>query len=384
MRPKADISIFIGYSESSRGFRIYNCRTKKIMETIHVKFDELTPMASECNNLEPRTNCMNFEDSSKDSQSVPSKTDLDNLFGLYEALEIVSSSAEQVATKQNSLVLNENADEYVQEDVADFDGIVFYNAPPTPVFKEAESSSTYKDPSNMHEFHNKHRSSDKWTKNHPIEQVIVSTIEPKNIKEAMLDHNKIKSMQDELNQFKRLDVWELVECSIGKNIITVKWIWKNKTDAENMVIQNKSHLVAKGYGQEEGIDFEESSAPVARLEAVRIFVAYAAHKNFLIYQMDVKTAFLNGPLKEEVFVRQPDGFVDLDFPNHVYHLKKAQYGLKQAPRAWFINHHEESLYVNHNILCVTPPNWVAAEYGSGGGLAVGLRRRERDIVKFFT
>ncbi|GJZ67219.1 retrovirus-related pol polyprotein from transposon TNT 1-94, partial [Tanacetum coccineum] len=212
----------------------------------------------------------------------------------------------------------------------------------------------------MHEFYQKHRSSDKWTKNHPIEQVIgdpskpvmtrnrlhtnlkvcmyaltVSTIEPKNIKEAMLDTSWIESMQNKLNQFKRLDVWELVECPIGRNIIVVKWIWKNKNDAENMVIRNKSRLVAKGYGQEEGIDFEESFAPVARLEAIRIFVEYAAHQHFPIYQMDVKTAFLNGPLKEEVFVRQLDGFVDPDFPNHIYHLKKALYGLKQAPRAWY-------------------------------------------------
>nr|GEX40225.1 retrovirus-related Pol polyprotein from transposon TNT 1-94 [Tanacetum cinerariifolium] len=111
----------------------------------------------------------------------------------------------------------------------------------------------------------------------------VSTIESKNIKEAMLDHSWIESMQDELNQFKRLDVWELVECPVGKNMIAVKWIWKNKTDAENMVIQNKSCLVAKGYHQEEEIDFEESFAPVALLGAVRIFVAYAAHKNFPIF-----------------------------------------------------------------------------------------------------
>ncbi|GJV48953.1 retrovirus-related pol polyprotein from transposon TNT 1-94 [Tanacetum coccineum] len=131
------------------------------------------------------------------------------------------------------------------------------------------------------------------------------------------------------------DAEELVECPIGRNIITVKWIWKNKTDAGNMVIQNKSCLVAKGYGQEEGINFEESFTPVARLEAVKIFVAYAAHKNFPVYQMDVKTAFLNSLLKEEVFVRQPDGFVDPDFPNHVYRLKKALYGLKQAHRVWY-------------------------------------------------
>ncbi|GJS65220.1 retrovirus-related pol polyprotein from transposon TNT 1-94 [Tanacetum coccineum] len=161
-------------------------------------------------------------------------------------------------------------------------------------------------------------------------QLTVSTIELKNIKEAMLDHGWIEFMQHELNQFKCLDVWELVECPIGRNRIKVKWILKNKTDAKNTVIQNKSCLVAKGYGQEEGIDFGESFAPVERLEAVRIFVAYTAHKNFPIYQMDVKTTFLNGPLKAEVYVCQPDGFLDRDFPNRVYRLKKALYGLKQA------------------------------------------------------
>ncbi|GJV30625.1 retrovirus-related pol polyprotein from transposon TNT 1-94 [Tanacetum coccineum] len=158
-------------------------------------------------------------------------------------------------------------------------------------------------------------------------------------------------MQDELNQFKRLDVWELVECPIGRNIIAVKWIWKNKTDAENTVIRNKSRLVAKGYGQEEGIDFEESFAPVSRLEAVRIFVAYAAHKNFPIYQMDVKRAFLNGPLKEKVFVRQPDGFVDPDFPNHVYRLKKALYVIME----YLVNISKRHAFgsLNEDILKIT-------------------------------
>ncbi|GJW30663.1 retrovirus-related pol polyprotein from transposon TNT 1-94 [Tanacetum coccineum] len=131
----------------------------------------------------------------------------------------------------------------------------------------------------------------------------VSTIEPKNIKEAMADHSWIESMQDKLNQFERLQVWELVPRPEGKNIIALKWLWKNKCDAENIVVQNKTRLVAKGYKQEEGIDFEESFAPVARLEAVRMFIAYAAHKNITIFQMDVKTAFLNGPLKEEVYVK---------------------------------------------------------------------------------
>ncbi|GKB50264.1 retrovirus-related pol polyprotein from transposon TNT 1-94 [Tanacetum coccineum] len=159
--------------------------------------------------------------------------------------------------------------------------------------------------------------------------------EPKNIKEAMADSAWIESMQEELHQFDRLDVWELVDRPLCKNVINLKWLWKNKRDEENTVIRNKSRLVAKGYAQKEGIDFEESFAPVARLEAVRLFIAYAAHKSFIVYQMDVKTSFLYGPLKEEVYVNQPDGFVDPYHPDKVYRLKKALYGLKQAPRAWY-------------------------------------------------
>nr|GFB64844.1 retrovirus-related Pol polyprotein from transposon TNT 1-94 [Tanacetum cinerariifolium] len=136
----------------------------------------------------------------------------------------------------------------------------------------------------------------------------VSRTELKNIKEAMANSAWIESMQEELHQFDRLD---------------------------NTIIPKKSCLVAKGYAQKEGIDFEESFAPVARLEAVRLFIAYAVHKSFTVYQMDVKTTFLYGPLKEEVFVNQPDGFVDPYHPDKVFRLKKALYGLKQAPRAWY-------------------------------------------------
>nr|GEZ69847.1 retrovirus-related Pol polyprotein from transposon TNT 1-94 [Tanacetum cinerariifolium] len=119
------------------------------------------------------------------------------------------------------------------------------------------------------------------------------------------------------------------------SVIRLKWLWKNKKNEDQTVIRNKAGLVAKGYAQEEGINFEETFAPVARLESVRLFVAYVAHKSFLIYQMDIKMEFLNGPLKEEVYVAQPDGFVDPDHPKKVYRLRKALYGLKQALRAWY-------------------------------------------------
>ncbi|GJR52160.1 retrovirus-related pol polyprotein from transposon TNT 1-94 [Tanacetum coccineum] len=172
----------------------------------------------------------------------------------------------------------------------------------------------------------------KWTKDHPLDNIIgelerpvstrlqlheqalfcyydafLSSVEPKTYKDALTQSCWIEAMQEELNEFERLEVWEL----------------------------NKTRLVARGYRQEEGIDFEESFAPVARLDAIRIFLAYAAHMNMVVYQMDVKTAFLNGILREEVYVSQPNGFMDQDNLNHVYKLKNALYGLKQAPRAWY-------------------------------------------------
>ncbi|GKA36767.1 retrotransposon protein, putative, ty1-copia subclass [Tanacetum coccineum] len=140
-------------------------------------------------------------------------------------------------------------------------------------------------------------------------------------------------MQEELNEFKRLEVWELIPHPDRVMIITLKWIFKVKLDELGGVLKNKARLVVRGYRQEEGIDFEESFAPVARLEAICIFIAYAAHMNMIVYQMDVKTRFLNGILRKEVYVSQPDGFIDQDNPNPVYKLKKALYGLKPAPRA---------------------------------------------------
>nr|GFC23306.1 integrase, catalytic region, zinc finger, CCHC-type, peptidase aspartic, catalytic [Tanacetum cinerariifolium] len=145
----------------------------------------------------------------------------------------------------------------------------------------------------------------------------VSTMEPKNVKEAMIDPAWIESMQEELLQFKRMDVWVLVSAPDNILPLTLKWIFKNKHDEEQMVIRNKSRLVVRGYRQEEGLDFEESFASVARMVAIRIFLAYAAHKSFTMFQMDVKTAFLYGSLKEDVYMCQPEGFIDADHPSHV-------------------------------------------------------------------
>nr|GEX00778.1 hypothetical protein [Tanacetum cinerariifolium] len=142
------------------------------------------------------------------------------------------------------------------------------------------------------------------------------------------------TMQEELNEFERLGVWELVPRPDKVMVITLKWIYKVKLDELGGILKIKARLVARGYRQEEGIDFEESFSPVARLKDIRISLAYAAQINMVVYQMDVKIAFLNGNLREEVYVSQPDGFVDPDNLNHVYKLKKALYGLKQAPRAW--------------------------------------------------
>nr|GEU37070.1 retrovirus-related Pol polyprotein from transposon TNT 1-94 [Tanacetum cinerariifolium] len=174
-----------------------------------------------------------------------------------------------------------------------FDENTFVNPFANPSTSAAESSSSqYVDPSNMHTFYQPYPHEFQWTKDHPIEQ---------NVKEAMTDPAWIESMQEELIQFKRLD----------------------------------SRLVVRGYHQEEGIDFKESFAPVARMEAIKTFLAYAAHKLFTVFQMDVKTAFLHSSLKEDVYGCKPEGFIDADHPSPVFKLKKALYGLMQAPSAWY-------------------------------------------------
>ncbi|GJZ21336.1 retrovirus-related pol polyprotein from transposon TNT 1-94 [Tanacetum coccineum] len=186
----------------------------------------------------------------------------------------------------------------------------------------------------------------KESKSHPLDNVIgnlnqrtlrsqaqdksnffcfLSTIEPKNINEALKDESWVMAMQEELNQFISNDVWELVPNPMYMTIIGTKWVYRNKLDKNRIVTRNKARLVAQGYNQQEGIDYDETYAPVARLESIRILLAYACALDFKLFQMDVKSAFLNGFISEEVYVVQPSGFIDFVKPNHVYRLKKALY-----------------------------------------------------------
>nr|GEU73947.1 hypothetical protein [Tanacetum cinerariifolium] len=368
---KGDIGFFIGYSANSVGYRVYNRRSKKIMETMNVTFDELSAMAFEQNssrpglqkaprtiyvalvlqNIQAPTASMSIQD------SAPAPTNSSNT---SVSPHNVDAPSQQHAQQLRNLTLSPTVSAIDNVPNAMFEGDLFVNPFATPSTESVVSSTQYVDPLNMHTFYQPYPYDYQWTKDRPLEQVIgepsrpvltrnqlktdadmciyaltVSIMEPKSVKEALTDPGWNESMQEELHQFIRLDVWDLVPSPEGIKPLTLKWFFKNKNDEENTIIRNKNHLVVRGYLEQEGIDFEESFTPVARMEAIRIFLAYAANKGFTMYQMDVKTAFLHGLLKEDVYVCQPEGFIDADHPSHVYKLKKALYGLKQAPRAWY-------------------------------------------------
>nr|GEV83027.1 putative ribonuclease H-like domain-containing protein [Tanacetum cinerariifolium] len=381
MKEKGDAYIFVGFSTQSGAYKVFNKRTRVIVETIHVNFDELPQMASDHVSSDPAPECQRMalkQDSLslgtlcqdnviQADRTITTLNELDLLFSLMfdELLNgsskvVLKSSVVSIADAPNQSQQHTTPLNTPKTPAPTFENDEFINILCTSVQDRGETSSCHVYSSNMYTFYQHHPSEHRWTKDHPLEQVIgnlsqsvrtrrqlesdgemcmfaltMSRTEPKNIKEAMVDSDWIESMQEELHQIDRLEVWELVDKPLCKNVINMKWLWKNKRDEENTVIRNKSLLVAKGNTQKEGVDFEESFGPVARLEAVRLFIAYAAYKSFTVYQMDVKTMFLYGPLKEEVYVNQPDGFVDPYHPDKVYRLKKALYGLKQAPRAWY-------------------------------------------------
>ncbi|GLJ24590.1 hypothetical protein SUGI_0469950 [Cryptomeria japonica] len=164
---------------------------------------------------------------------------------------------------------------------------------------------------------------------------LISQVELATAIEACMDKHWLRAMEDELDQIEKNETWSLVPRPKNKNVIGTKWVFRNKLSEDGQVIRNKARLVCKGYYQMEGIDYGEPFAPIARIEVVRLFLAYAAYKNYKVYQMDVKCAFLNGELEEEVYFEQLDGFLLTDDKDMVCRLKKALYSLKQAPRAWY-------------------------------------------------
>ncbi|KAJ9536639.1 hypothetical protein OSB04_un000188 [Centaurea solstitialis] len=347
---KSDDGIFLGYSSISKTYRVFNKRRQAIEETIHVKFDESGPTFPHPNdNTEINQWADSFFQVPEPPIADPSPQDLPDGFeeNPIPPSEITTPPLIN-ATPITQITPPEpdqptNSEDFSQSTVSEPSPT---NLLPDPSSNEASTSGQVYQPPAL-----------RWTKDHPIDQVLgnpssgvktrrqagnvclyvnfISENEPKEIDDALRDPAWVSAMQEELAEFIRNNVWLLVPRPRKRTIIGSKWIFRNKLDEIGTIIRNKARLVAQGYRQEEGIDYDETFAPVARLEAIRLFLAFAAHMNFKVYQMDIKNAFLNGKLNEEVYVAQPPGFVDPKFPDHVYKLNKALYGLKQAPRAWY-------------------------------------------------
>nr|GFB57989.1 integrase, catalytic region, zinc finger, CCHC-type, peptidase aspartic, catalytic [Tanacetum cinerariifolium] len=318
---KGDIGFFIGYSADSYAYKVFKRRTKKIMETMNVSFGELSAMAFEQRSSKPGLQSMTSGQISSEldltyapstittqqptEDTAPTPTDSSSQATNFP---ITSQDVDELNSQQQHVQQQGNQALIQPKTIADnvpnamFDANTFVNPFATPSTSAAESSSSqYVDLSNMHTFYQPYPHEFQWTKDHPLEQVIGEPLRP------VLTRNQLRFDGDMCMYaltFKRLDVWVLVHAPDNISPLTLKWLFKNKHDEEQMVIRNKSRLVVRGYRQEEGIDFEESFTPIARMEAIRIFLAYVTHISFTVFQMDVKTAFLHGTLKEDVYMCQ--------------------------------------------------------------------------------
>ncbi|CAN0908181.1 Retrovirus-related Pol polyprotein from transposon RE1, partial [Linum grandiflorum] len=307
---KSDEGIFLGYSNLSKAYRVFNKRSNKIEESIHVLFDQtmcedanLQDTFDEDFGLIP-IESMPIQDNSNPHISELSTGDINREKDLKQSAGNSNLEAISHSTGHETDDLDKQAPPHIIQ-----------RHPPSQVIGNFNERLV--------------------TRSKAAHSAFVSLVEPKNVKEALLDENWNFAMTDEMVQFARLHVWDLVPRPDDRIIIGTKWVFRNKTNDKGDIIRNKARMVAQGYDQEEGIDYDETFAPVARLEAIRLLCAFAALNKFKLFQMDVKSAFLNGDLNEEVYVAQPPGFEDSNFPNHVYKLRKALYGLKQAPRAWY-------------------------------------------------
>nr|GFB52299.1 hypothetical protein [Tanacetum cinerariifolium] len=348
LKAKADIVIFVGYAPTKKAYRVYNKQTCKIQEIVHVTFDELSGgMTSEhvSLGLDPNSttsvqnstglelNALQSRHTSSDLVKDPPTPSVSTTVQQFDELfqPWIYEDEEFPPTPTASV----NAPDVQAPEIAIATPSTTLISEGAPAVTIKASSST---PVNADVTPNSPIAQvQKWTKDHPLDNVIgnvqrpVSTriqlrtdvmwcffnefiayVEPKNYKQALEHSCWIEAMQEEIHEFECLDVWVLVPAPNNILIIPLKWIFKIKLDEYGEVLKNKARLVTKGYRQEAGINFEE-----------------------LFASMDVKTAFLNGELKEVVYVSQPEGFVDPDHPTRVYRLKKALYGLKQAPRAWY-------------------------------------------------
>nr|GEY79631.1 retrotransposon-related protein [Tanacetum cinerariifolium] len=301
IKEKGDECIFVGYSNQSRAYRVFNKRTRVIMESIHVNFDELPQMAVDQLSSDPAPECqtmaLNHNSLSLAIQHQANVPQADRTVTTSNELDLLFSPMFDELLNGSSKVVSKPS---------------AVSAADAPYQRQHHTT-----PLNNH------------TKPAPTCQV--QSLEPTVISSENINQVKTYAKNDQVADDECINIFSTPVQDQGETSSR----HKNKHDEENTVIRNKSCLVAKGYAQKEGVDFEESFAPIARLEAVRLFIADAAHKSFTVYQMDVKTVFLYDPLKEELYVNQPDGFVDPYHPDKVYRLKKALYGLKQAPRAWY-------------------------------------------------
>nr|GEX21210.1 retrovirus-related Pol polyprotein from transposon TNT 1-94 [Tanacetum cinerariifolium] len=215
-----------------------------------------------------------------------------------------------------------------------------------------DASTSFHDLSIVHTYYKPYPHEKKWTKNHPLHKII-----------ALRDADWVSAMQEELDQYVRLKVWRLVPRPEGKSVIKTKWIFKNKKDESSLVIRNKARLVAAGYSQQEGIDYDEMFAPVTRIEAIRLFLVYAAHKDFTVFQMDVKTTFLNGILKEKVYVGQPSRMENCDtVPTPMVEQAKLELDLVGKP----VDHTDYRSMIRSLIIGIDLPQSLPSNLGKLG------------------
>ncbi|GKB05604.1 retrovirus-related pol polyprotein from transposon TNT 1-94 [Tanacetum coccineum] len=326
---KAEEGFLVGYSVNSKAFRVFNSQTRKVEENLHVNFLENKPNVTRQGpnwlfDIDFLTNSINYQPVTARNQTNKNAAD-----------DVAVKRPDKEISKLRNEPSLKNCTK-TSNDVNDF--------PDDPLMPDLEDTAEVQ---NTGIFGSAFDDEDLDTYNSPFADQVMgtkadfnnmepSTIqEPTKIAQALDDESWVEAMQEELLQFKIQKVWTLVDLPYGKNAIGTKWVYKNKKDERGIVVRKKARLVAQGYKQEEGIDYDEVFAPVARTEAIRLFFAYASFMNFLVYQMDVKSAFLYGTIEEEVYVSQPPSFVDPEFPKKVYKVEKALYGLHQAPKAWY-------------------------------------------------